>query len=606
MNQILPNRPPVDGPAPTSMALLIGDWQALARELEGDDTSLAAAFQAAADAPSQGGGSAVAPVEALAIGIARPDGGIEQADEVFAKWFGGAADLESLIRRARDEGAALGLVEDSSGDVAAAWAGPARAAERWPLSDEAKRALAVSRDLVAVVVFAPSRSSDLAERAAQAFDLTAAEARLAQAILFAPSLEIAAAQIGIGRETARDTLKRVMVKAGAKRLPALLARLTELMGGGGAGARPDEAVLVEAFGITPSEARCAALIAAGATAKQTAELLHLKSETVKSYIKAVLGKTGLKRAKDLSRLLVEARELSMLANVLDPVFEPAKTAGRLRVITTPQERQIAFIDYGPRSGEVVFVFHGYAAGRTLPPHLVRGLQAQGFRPIVPQRPGFGLTSPHAEVDYITTAANDLKVLADELKAKDPVVLARDGGVTVALDFAVRYPGRVNRFVLLNPRTPASYIFKPVSIVDLVSRGLLGNPKLVAPVTELLRRHADSELVESNLRQTCGQAALDVQLLTDQSIVDGLVRDIQALVARSATGFAAEHAIYANGWEPPAVNTGRWTVLRSTGLAQQPAEPWAELPNLRVISLADAGFLPQFTHATEMTAAVKAA
>jgi DNA-binding CsgD family transcriptional regulator/pimeloyl-ACP methyl ester carboxylesterase len=584
-----------------SVALLTDEWQALLAELDSDEDNLQAAFTAAAGARTSDGGSAVAPAEALAIGIASPSGVVEQADAAFARWFGAAADLEPLVREAREEGAALGLVEDAAGDMAAAWAGPAAAAQRWPLSDEARRALSNGRDRICIVVFAPSRSSDLAERVAQAFDLTIAEAKLAQAILFAPSLEIAASQIGIGRETARDTLKRVMAKAGVKRLPALLARLTELMCAT-KGGQPDEAVLVETFGVTPSEARAAALIAGGATAKQAAELLGRSPETVKSYVKAVLGKTGLRRAKDLSRLLVEARELAVLANVLDPVFEPARTAGRLRVIAGKDERQVAFIDYGPRSGEAVFVFHGYAAGRSVPPAFIKTLQAAGYRPIVPQRPGFGLTTP-AKGDYLEAASDDLALLCAELKTRDPVVLARDGSVAVALAFAKAHPGRAARFVLLNPRTPLSYQMKTIGLVDLFTRGLLGNPKLVAPVTELLRRHSDREMVEGNLRRTCSHAAADIALLEDQTVVEGLVRDIQALVARSAEGFAAEHAIFAAGWTPPLVDVGRFTVLRSTGLPENPLTPWEALPGFRVETLVDAGLLPQFTHAEAMTAAV---
>jgi pimeloyl-ACP methyl ester carboxylesterase/DNA-binding CsgD family transcriptional regulator len=588
-----------------SVALLTEDWEALARELADDEDELQAAFHDAVSSAGHAGGSAVAPAEALAIGVVRADGVVEQADAAFAQWFGGAAELEPLLGRARERGAALGLVEDAEGEAAAAWAGQACAATHWPLSDAARAALAAGRERMAVVVFAPSRSSDLAERAACAFDLTAAEAKLAQAILFAPSLEIAAAQIGIGRETARDTLKRVMAKAGAQRLPSLLARLTELMGSVGSGGRAGEQVLVEAFGVSPSEARCAALIAAGATAKETAEAFGLSPETVKSYVKAVLGRTGLSRAKDLSRLLVEARELAFLADVLDPVFEPSRKPGRLRVIAAPEGRQLAFMDYGPRSGRPVFVFHGYAAGRTLPPDLVAKLQCEGSRPIVPQRPGFGLTSPHKGV-YVEAAADDLKLLCEELRAKDPIVVARDGGVAVALEFARRHPGRVGRYVLVNPRTPLAYDNKPVSIADLVSRGLLGNPKLVEPVTELLRRHSDSKMVESNLRRTCSQAAIDIALLEDRAIVDGLVRDIQALVARSSSGFASEHAVFANGWTPPQVTAGRWTVLSSTGLGEPPRSPWENLPDVRFGNLEGAGFLLQFTHVQELVAAIKAA
>ena len=55
-----------------------------------------------------------------------------------------------------------------------------------------------------------------------------------------------------------------------------------------------------------------------------------------------------------------------------------------------------------------------------------------------------------------------------------------------------------------------------------------------------------------------------------------------------------------------VETGRFTVLRSAGLPENPMTPWQALPGFRVEDLHDAGLLPQFTHAEAMTAAVKAA
>src|SRR5205809_3186062 len=135
-----------------SVALLTENWEALARELEGDEDELEAAFVEAAGWPGQDAGSAVAPAEALAIGIVRADGALEQADAAFAQWFGDAADLEPLLGQAREKGVALGLVEAADGEVAAAWAGHACATDRWPLSPEARQALAAGRDRLAVVV----------------------------------------------------------------------------------------------------------------------------------------------------------------------------------------------------------------------------------------------------------------------------------------------------------------------------------------------------------------------------------------------------------------------------------------------------------------------
>lgn len=573
-------------------------WSQIEEAVRRDPDSIEAAFHDAVAAKVLPPASAVALAESISFAVVRSDGGVETADPRFTAWREGVSDregLRSLAVRAMREGECLGSLDTIEGRVAA-WAGLAEAAARWPLSEAARQALAAGRDRVAVVVFAPSRSSELADRMASAFDFSPAQARLAEALLFAPSLEIAAAQVGVGRETARDTLRRIMAKAGVNRLGALVSRLVELMCAGGAGEMSDEQILISTFGLSASEARAAARAAEGMTAGQTADDLGLKTETVRGYLKTALAKTGVPRARDLGRLLVEARELAVLAGVADPVFESAKTAGRLRVVADPAtERQIALIDYGPRSGRPVLVFHGYAAGRTLPQPLVRGLQAAGCRPIAPQRPGYGLTSPAAG-DYLACAAADLHLIIDSLGLRGPRILARDGGVAVALEFARRWPGLAERFVLLNPRTPAAFAPKRKGMMAVVTRGLLGHPKLVAPFAELLRRNSGSRAVEENLRQICGKAAADLAVLEDRGLVDGMVRDIQALLARSGTGFVAEHALFATGWLPPEdIEDGDWIVAHSGDLPGDPDGPWQGLPNVRFEIIQGAGFLVPFTH-----------
>jgi len=570
---------------------------------------LEAAFSAALETRAAPGGAALGLTEALTVGVVASDGRIEHAEPDFARWFGKAAEdsrLSSLLAAARRQGASLGLVETADGVILSAWAGPGETAGRWPLSPAARTALCGGQGRLAVVIFAPSRSSALAERAATAFDLAPAEARLAEALVFAPTLEAAAEKIGIGRETARDTLKRIMAKAGVKRSTALVSRLVGLMAAGGPeNPEADEKILRSTFGLTAAEARVAAACAAGLTAKEAGEALGLKAETVRGYVKAVLAKTGVVRSRDIARLLVEARELSLLSEVADAAFESAAHSGRLRVIAARDPaRQIAFIDYGPRSNEAVFVFHGFATGRTLPRPLVRSLQQAGFRPIVPQRPGFGLTDPAN--DYVKASADDLETLIETLGLKDPRVFARDGGVVTALELARRNHSLVSRYLLLNPRAPKAMLKPRRGLIDTFSLSLLSNPKLVYPVTEFLRRHANRTNLESNLRQTCAHAAADRACLEDPAVVEGLVRDIQALTARTATGFAAQYAVYANGWTPPHdIAGGSWTVLWSSDQPPEPREPFAHLPGVRFGTIEGGGLLTHFTHPAELTAAIVA-
>jgi DNA-binding CsgD family transcriptional regulator len=65
-----------------------------------------------------------------------------------------------------------------------------------------------------------------------------------------------------------------------------------------------EVVLVRLYGLTPSEAKVAALIVRGMSARQAAEGLAISYNTVKSHLKRVFAKTGTKRQGDLIRLIV--------------------------------------------------------------------------------------------------------------------------------------------------------------------------------------------------------------------------------------------------------------------------------------------------------------
>ncbi len=65
-----------------------------------------------------------------------------------------------------------------------------------------------------------------------------------------------------------------------------------------------EVVLVRLYGLTPAEAKVAALIVRGASARQAAEALAISYNTVKSHLKRVFAKTGTNGQGDLIRLVV--------------------------------------------------------------------------------------------------------------------------------------------------------------------------------------------------------------------------------------------------------------------------------------------------------------
>ncbi len=580
--------------------LLLDSWAQVEDAILADSGhALMDIASAARDLPANAG--AIADRRSLAAAVMSGRGEIFYADPAYRALFSDARDLRPLLRRASRDGHVVSLVEGTAGMAFVAWVGTASSAARWPLGDEAAAALAVGTDRLAVVVSAPSRSSELARRAARALDLTALEARLAEALMFAPTLEVAAASAGVGRETARDALRRINVKAGVRRTPELIARLISLMCEVQGDDDDDVEVAQTAFGLTFAEARATAIVAGGTSVPEAAQALSVSAGTVRSHVKAALAKTGAKGIKDLARLLVEARELVVLADSAEPMLAEEAGGGRPRILTALDGvRRIALLDYGPYDAEPVLIFHGTAAGRRLPDRFRDGLIAAGFRPLVLQRPGFGLTDP-ATGDYSATGAADMAATVERLRLRRVHMLARDTGIPVAMTFARNYPELLGRAVLLNPHAPVSFADRRDTFVAGVQRHLLSNPDLVVTFAEFLRRQTTTPLLDRILDKAFSDEPIDAQALKDPALRQFLIRDVQALCARSAWGFASEHATYAGGWEPPADMpvTSPWTFAYSTQRTRDFDPDWLSIPKLRITPILGAGVLPQFTHPDEL-------
>ena len=551
-----------------------------------------------ADAPSLS-----APMAGLALAVVGARGGLLCADPPFPALAdgGAAASVRDLLRRAAQGEPAIGLVEtDAGGVVALCAASPARAAA-WPLSQALRAALAGPGRLWVLMAFAPARASTLARHAAATFGLSDLESRVAAAMVEVPTLEIAASRVGVGRATARDALQGAMHKMGEARIPALVRRLTDLMCGSPRAAETDDAVFATALNLTPAEARVAQLSAQGATANSVAETLGVKPETVKSHLRSAFGKTGLGRAKDLGRIDVELKALKALSQADEILAQADDLGGRLRLIVQADGRRVAFIDHGPPEGRLVLVCHALASGRRLTPALTRKLQAGGYRPVVPQRPGYGLTDP-TQGDYLATAAEDMAAILRALKRARADVFARDIAAAPLLAFAERFPDRIGQGVLLNPQRP---IDQPPEhqggrryAISAASRLLHRHPEITESFFEVLRRQTGTDRLAAILRASFKSGApSDIAGLDDPELVHWMVRDIQAMVAHTTKGIVRERLAYSNGWRPPARVGGlAWTVAHCAELnVLNPQEWWADLPNARFEQVAEGGLLLPLTH-----------
>jgi DNA-binding CsgD family transcriptional regulator len=245
--------------------------------------------------------------------------------------------------------------------------------------------------------------------AARAFGFTALETRVAVALVQSGELREAARLSGVTYETAREAVKGARRKAGVTRQPALVARLTALAGQIGEDGEEADRVLVDTFGLTPREAGLALALMRAGSRPEAARAAGVSAAVAKKHYTRIFEALGAKSASDVSRLVLEAIAAALLVGAAHQELPaPAHVREPLRLIPRTDGGMIAISDYGPVRGRPLLLTHSGAATRLVPRSLVARLQAEGWRPLAIDRPGFGLTTLRAdESDPWAAACKDM-------------------------------------------------------------------------------------------------------------------------------------------------------------------------------------------------------
>jgi pimeloyl-ACP methyl ester carboxylesterase/DNA-binding CsgD family transcriptional regulator len=581
----------------------IDSWHLLHTTADRDPEALAEALQMAA-VINASAFTSLAPRAGFGMAVVGLDHRCHHADSRFRDWFGNPGDspaLRRLAHQAARQGQASGLVDDLEGVAMAACAAGPEMIANWPVPADVRDIAQAGARRIVLICFAPSRDKSLALEAAGMLGLTPLESRLAEAMLDAPTVQVAAERIGVGYETAREALGKIKKRLGVKRTSDIVRRLMTLMCGD-IFLEPDlKPLMAKVLGATPAEARVGALTAEGLSAPEIAEKLGVREATIRGQLKALYAKAGVGRARDLVRIVTEAGALVTMTHGAETALQPESVSGRLRVIQTRDERQAAFWDYGPRGSRPILVLHGSITGRTLPPAFVAMMHARGWRPIVPQRPGFGLSDTHTG-DYLTACADDMAAILESLRLSQVRIAARDDGVGAALAFAERYPQLVADGVLLRPSgSGAGRVRAANTVTGAVKRLFFTQPDLINLITELMRRQNSTRLLRETILRSAHHIEADRRIVEEPTVLTSLIRDCQAMSARSARGFAVEQALYARGWTVPRVVGGAaWRVIDFPEMPMAGLdEVFGHLPGVSFGELPGAGLFPNYSHPDQL-------
>lgn len=582
---------------------ILDAWSDLPSFADRDPEGLADILGAASGPQSMIATGAIVESQALGLAVLDRQGRLSWCDDAFRAWIGdpaGCADAVALARRATLERRAAGRIGTLRHGVLAALALAGPEANAWATLRPDDRPAWSEREVL-LVVFAPSRALGLIERAAEALKLSPLQRRIVTAMLDAPTVEAAALSLGVGRETARDALDGALRKAGVRRAAQLVGRLIELSCGLNEAPAAQVVAAGAALGLTRVETQVAAHVARGDTTGQAARALGLTTGTVRAYRRAIFEKLGIHRCQDLSRLMTEAGELGRLS-AQSQVSRLTSGVGDLRIFNAAGGRTVACLDYGPPGGRPVLLMHGMSTGRMAPPPLLAALASKGCRVIVPQRPGYGLTTVAAN-DHLAEAVADMALILDRLGCRDTAVLARDTGSAVALVFASRYPARIGSGLLLNPRAPVDVARRRKTLLTALGGMLLRHPRLIDPYGRMLLSQTSPALLEGLFRRVFATADADRDFFEQPEIPAFLIADLMGLVGRTISGAAAEQRLHSEGWCVPAPYIGPKWRLAFSGRFYSPGDEtdWATVSVGAPTILPRAGLAAQFTHAEAIAA-----
>jgi pimeloyl-ACP methyl ester carboxylesterase len=142
---------------------------------------------------------------------------------------------------------------------------------------------------------------------------------------------------------------------------------------------------------------------------------------------------------------------------------------------------LRYLDEGPKDGPVALMVHGNPTWSFYYREVVKALRQDGFRCIVPDHVGSGLSSKPQDYPYtLGRHAANVSRLVEELGLREVTLIVHDWGGAIGMGWATRHPELVKRLVVLNTaafrstRIPPSIALCRIPLLgDLLIRGLNG-------------------------------------------------------------------------------------------------------------------------------------
>lgn len=298
-------------------------------------------------------------------------------------------------------------------------------------------------------------------------------------------------------------------------------------------------LLIEQYGLTPSEAKVCLHLSSGASLDEAASKMGVKKNTVRTHLASSFAKLAVSSQAELvsmvlhsvfaaTQLMLDPPDAPRLTPYLDPELHGYPKFSK---VPLDSGRVLGFFEYGDPEGIPALYLHGSLDCGLLAK--TQRLNGTGIRLIAVERPGVGESTFHRDVSPGTYAA-DLIRLADTLGLASYAVIGRSMGSWDAVALCLADP-RVRLLTLVSGRLPFTGR-EQISVQQPIYRALYNSIWHSATMGRLILRAMQLQLMVKGARQFMPEAGLpdtELALVRDNSYQ----RHMKAVWLRCALGGA---------------------------------------------------------------------
>jgi pimeloyl-ACP methyl ester carboxylesterase len=210
----------------------------------------------------------------------------------------------------------------------------------------------------------------------------------------------------------------------------------------------------------------------------------------------------------------------------------------------PDGRKLGFAEYGLADGNPVLFFHGAPGSSYLPADVAEIAKQCGVRLIAVDRPGYGVSDPHAGRTFLT-CANDVAALTDALGITQFSIIGFSGGTPYPLACAFSFPDRVKKIALAAALIPSVTEGMPAITCGLYALAQTNPDELrstfaaVAPSASALLGVMSSTAAEMD-KKILQDRAVDFELDYTRALLGGIEGVASDFILNSGNlGFSAD-------------------------------------------------------------------